>query len=90
MWAALAGHEGVVRLLLARGARLDMRSNESNTALLFAVENKRVGVVALLCAAPGAAAALALKLDGRTPLGHAIALGHAACEAILRAHGATT
>jgi hypothetical protein len=43
----------------------------------------------LLCAAPGAAAALALRNSaGQTPLGFAVASGRAACAAVLRAHGA--
>ena len=44
---------------------------------------------AITAAAPGAAAALALKSRGsRTPLANAIQRKHAACVAMLRAHGA--
>jgi hypothetical protein len=92
MSASFNGHESVVRLLLSRGAKQELQNN-GYTALHWAVEGGRPGVVAMLCAAPGAAAALALKTDalhGRcTPLALAIHLGHAKCEAVLRAHGAS-
>ncbi len=89
MLASFKGHEGVVRLLLARGARQELQNSYSWTALHAAVVNDHPGVVALLCAAPGAAAALALRdTGGRTPLGFAFAHGRAACEAALRARGA--
>ena len=60
------------------------------TALHAAVSGNRPGVVELLCAVPGAAAALALtNMHGRTPLKVAVLFGRTACEAVLRAHGAT-
>ena len=81
-----------MRLLLSRGAKQELQIANGNTALHFAVNDDRPAVVELLCAAPGAAAALALKasaeLGRRTPLALAIHRGHAACEAVLRAHGA--
>ncbi len=87
--ACRMGREGVVRLLLARGARQELRSN-FGTALHWAVSSSTVIIIALLSAAPGFAAALALRdRVGRTPLALAIDLGHAACEAALRARGAT-
>jgi hypothetical protein len=89
MNASYNGREGVVRLLLARGARQEMRSSIGWTALRIAVDDDRASTVALLCAAPGAAAALALRDEvGQTPLGRAIKRGRAACEAVLRAHSA--
>jgi hypothetical protein len=88
MMASQKGHEGVVRLLLARGARPELQDNGGWTALHLAVQYDHAGTVALLCAAPGAAAALLLRYYGKTPLSYAIARGHAACEAVLRAHGA--
>jgi hypothetical protein len=89
MWASFKGQEGVVRLLLARGARQELQGGFGNTALHSAVENNHADTVALLCAAPGAAAALALRDElGRTPLGVALARNLAACAAVLRAHGA--
>jgi len=93
MHASREGREGIVRMLLARGARPEMQMNGDSrwSALHLAVLNNHSGVVALLCAAPGADAALALRKDGRTPLGEAVARGKAACEAceaVLRARGA--
>ena len=90
MLASAYRREGVVRVLLARGARLEVRDELGRTALHRAVIKDRPSIVELLCAAPGAAAALALRdSGGRTPLALAFAFGYAACEAALRAHGAT-
>ena len=92
MRASWSGHESVVRLLLSRGAKQELQEVDGYTALHEAVSGDHPAVVALLCAAPGAAAALALKTSaadgGHTPLANAAYLGHAACEAVLRAHGA--
>jgi ankyrin repeat protein len=50
----------------------------------------RTSIVKLLCAAPGAAAALALRDNhGNTPLALAISLRRAECETLLRTRGAT-
>ena len=92
MEASFYGHESVVRLLLSRGAKQELQDVDGYTALHFAVLRNSPGVVALLCAAQGAAAALALKIIAAhgscTPLAMAIHRGRAACEAVLRAHGA--
>jgi ankyrin repeat protein len=89
MSASFKGHEGVVRLLLARGARQELQGSSGFTALHVAVKHDHAGTVALLCAAPAAAAALALRSKtDRTPLAMAVTHGRAACEAVLRAHGA--
>jgi hypothetical protein len=82
-----------VRLLLSRGARQELQDDGDWTALHWAVYTDQSGVVKLLCSAPGAADALALMTGNtvygrRTPLGIAISMGHASCEALLRAHGA--
>jgi ankyrin repeat protein len=90
MDACFCGHEAVVRLLLSRGAKLKLKNDSGWTALHHAVDRNEPSFVALLCAAPGAATALSLKnFDKRTPLALAIHLHFAACEAVLRAHGAT-
>jgi hypothetical protein len=89
LMASNGGREGVVRLLLARGAILMLQSSGGWTALHAAVVNNHAGTVALLCAAPGAAAALALRSDsGDTPLGLSVKLGLDAFAAVLRSHGA--
>ena len=95
MWASHLGREDVMRVLLSRGAQQGLQDRRGYTALHCAVDGDSPGAVALLCSAPGAAAALALRSDadagygGLTPLGLAVGDGHAECEAILRAHGAT-
>ena len=79
-------HEGIVRLLLERGARQEPQGERVYTALHFAVSRNMPGIVAILCGAAGAAAAFALRdVSGRTPLGLSIHRNHAACEAVLRA-----
>ena len=90
MYASYYGREGVVRLLLARGARQELQGALCCTALHVAVHRNEPVVVAILCGAAGAAATLALRDEnGRTPLALAINFHRAACEAVLRAHGAT-
>ena len=81
-----------MRLLLSRGAKQELQ-NSDGTALHHAVRGgDHHGVVALLCATPGAVAALALRnstfVGSFTPLTHAIRRGRPACEAVLRAAGA--
>ena len=89
MRASWQGREGIVRLLLVRGARLELQSSAGRTALHHTVYGNQAVVLEALCSAQGAAAALALRDSaGRTPLALAILFGHAACEAVLRAHGA--
>ena len=88
--ASQRGCIGVVRLLLARGARQEVQTAFGSTALHEAVAYNKPAVVELLCSAAGADAALALRDRlGRTPLAIAVASGRAACEAVLRARGAT-
>ena len=78
-----------MRVLLELGARQELQDNNGRAALHLAAFQDHAGAVALLCSAPGAAAALALRdADGRTP--HAIAafFGHDDVDARLRTHGA--
>jgi len=90
-FACFGGHEAVVRLLLSRGARPESQDDDGYTALHDALDGSDCpGIVALLCAAPGGAAAIALKnVFARTPLAFSISRGRTASEAVLRAHGAT-
>jgi len=69
IFASDRGHEGAVRLLLARGARQELQDKDGDTALHCAAFKGHAGNVEQLCAAPGAAAVLALRdKDGSTPL----------------------
>jgi ankyrin repeat protein len=52
--ASTHGHARVVRLLLARGARLDARESHGMTALMGAVHAGHVEAVGVLMAAVGA------------------------------------
>ncbi len=92
MSASRSGHESIMRLLLSHGAKQELHTSNGLTAVHWAVHDGQSGVVELLCAAPGAVTALAMKTDvvngSCTPLALAIQEGHAACEAVLRAHGA--
>ena len=85
--ASWQGHVGVVRVLLARGAK-QMRPGVTYTAIFWAVIRNKFEVVKLLLAAPGASDALKTKYIGRTPLKSAIDHGRAEIMALLRAAGA--
>ena len=70
-------------------ARQELQDNTGRMALYFATLACLSEVAALLCDAPGGAAALSLRCnDGETPLDVAEAYGHATCAAMLRARGA--
>jgi hypothetical protein len=98
MLASQEGQEEAVRLLLSRGAKQDLLEDiRRGTAMHIAVMHNHASVVALLCSAPGATAALARKASLRdysaTPLGYALFFDRegedrADCIAVLRAHGA--
>ena len=81
----------VVRLLLSRGAKVELQDDSGETAFHWAARNGNLGIATTLCSAPGAAAALALKdnIRGETPLAHALSRGEINCAAIFRLHGAT-
>ena len=85
--ASVFGRVGVVRVLLARGAK-QVRPGQTYTAMNLAVSSDYIEVVKLLLAAPGASDALKTTHDGRTPLKWAIIRGHAEIVALLCAAGA--
>ena len=91
MLASYQGHERVARLLIARGARAELVSNEGFSALHYAVMGNSVAILELLCSvAQGGRAALTQReQSGGTPLDFARYNGRADCEAVLRAAGAT-
>ena len=98
MIACGLGHEDAVRALLARGARQELEDCDGWTSMHEAAFKGHAGVVELLCAAPGAATALAQRsVKGRSPLSLALTVGlfgassagQVACAAVLRAHGAS-
>ena len=91
-WTALEkasahGHIGIVRVLLACGAK-QVQPGNTDTAMHWAVDGNRIEVVKLLLAAPGASDALKTKHGGSTPLKLAIVDGRAEMVALLRAAGA--
>ena len=88
MLACYRGREAIVRLLLSRGANQELQDESGYTALNNAVTCDQPGIVALLCAAPGAAAAFNVLGEYlRPPLDAAIYLCHDKCADVLRAHG---
>jgi ankyrin repeat protein len=102
--ACYFGHEGAVRALLARGARQGLQGDRGWAALHCAAFKGHAGVVALLCAAPGAAEAMRLRTEGEdmvhlglmgpaftegdSALGLALAHGRELCAEVLWASGA--
>jgi len=89
MYASFNDHEGVVRLLLARGARQEQLAHDGRTALHCAAMLGFAATSSILCDAPGGDATLSLaRKDGRTPLDVAERGGHSDCAAMLRARGA--
>ena len=85
--ASAFGRVGVVRVLLARGAK-QVRPGKTDTAMHLAAYHNHIEVVKLLLAAPGASDALKTKHGGCTPLKLAIDRGYAELVALLRAAGA--
>jgi ankyrin repeat protein len=87
MNAARDGHASVARLLIERGAALNVTAKYGLSALMLAVLRGHVDVVRLLVAA-GAALELrgsgAPGFSGKTALDLAEGTGHAAIVAILR------
>jgi ankyrin repeat protein len=76
MWASKSGEDRAVQALIARGARQEQQNTDGMTALHFAAAKGHAGIVDQLCAAPGAAAAIALRDKfGCTPLVFAVMSG---------------
>ena len=82
--ASEKGHGDAVRLLLARGARQELQNKVGASALHRAAEEGHADVVEQLCSAPGAAAAVSLRVkNGNVPLALAVRAGHAAIATVL-------
>ena len=80
-WAAVEGHEAVVRQLLDKGADVDAKDNMGQTLLLGAAESRRKAIVRQLLnggANVEAKDELYDELYGRTPLWVAARSGHEA------------
>ena len=80
MLASLCGHEVIVRLLLARGAKVGLAAGGGRLCGWLRSGN----VLKQLCATPG----VLWNREDLTPLALAIHCGRAACEAVLREHSA--
>jgi uncharacterized protein len=86
-YAAFSGHADIARFLLERGAPVDGRAPNRQTALMLAAKNGHMDVVRLL---PEANAGLELTdADGATALDLAGKAGNTAIVELLRASGAT-
>jgi hypothetical protein len=87
-WAAIRGHEAVVKLLLEKGAELESKDNGSGrTPLSWAAEKGHETVVKLLLE-KGAELESKDKDEGRTPLWWAAVRGHEAVVKLLLEKGA--
>jgi Ankyrin repeats (3 copies)/Ankyrin repeats (many copies) len=87
IWAAIQGHEEIVRLLLERGGDLEAKNNNGDTALMWASVMGHRGVVELLLD-HGANADLAEAGSGVTALMAAAAEGYADVAQVLTEKGA--
>ncbi len=85
--AVASDHVDVVRLLLAAGGAVNVRSAGGATPLHKAAMNGNVEMAKLLL--EKGAEVNAMRSNGHTPLADAIANGHSAVVEVLRAHGAT-
>ena len=85
-YAIFGGHKEVIALLIAKGAMLDARAPNGQTALMLAVKLGALGLVQQLIDAD-ADMDLA-DFDGLSPLRLALKLGHGDIAAYLRSEGA--
>ncbi len=88
IWAAIQGHEEVVRRLLERGGDLEAKNSNGDTALMWASVMGHKGVVELLLD-HGANADLGEPGSGVTALMAAAAEGHVDVAQVLMEKGAT-
>ena len=84
MNAAAGGHEAMVRMLLQRGASVNLQGSEGGTALMAAALNGRTTIVQVLLDAK--ADALLQITDGTTALMVAEQKKHTATAQLLRQH----
>ncbi len=87
IWAAIQGHEEIVRLLVERGGDLEARNHNGDTALMWASLMGHKGVVELILDR-GANADLGEPKSGVTALMAAAARGHADVAQVLVEKGA--
>jgi ankyrin repeat protein len=87
IWAAIQGHEAVVRLLLERGGELEARNRNGDTALMWASLMGHKGVVDFILDR-GADADLREPNSGVTALMAASAKGHTDVAQVLVERGA--
>jgi uncharacterized protein len=88
IWAAIQGHEEIVRLLLERGGELEAKNHNGDTALMWASVMGHKDVVELLLN-HGANADRGEPNSGVTALMAAAAKGHADVAQVLVEKGAT-
>ncbi|KAM5349338.1 hypothetical protein ACJ41O_005843 [Fusarium nematophilum] len=89
-WAAVEGHEAIVRLLLDRGAHAETTDGRGRTPLWMAAPRGHVAVVRLLLDGGAHTEEVADEGEGRTPLWMAAANGHVAVVRLLLDRGAHT
>jgi ankyrin repeat protein len=90
-WAVEGGHDGVVKLLLGKGADLNSKDKDGLTPLFWAARNGHDATVKTLLATPGVEAdptATGGKRVGRTPLSWAAERGHEQVVKLLLRQGA--
>ena len=88
MYAAQCGNEKAVRLLLARGAKVDSRSTANVSALYMAAENGHADVMRVLLDQPEGRKAIDSETRQHTPLQIAAHEGHESVVRLLLEHGA--
>ena len=89
MLASYAGNEEFVEMLLDKGAEIDAENGAGRTALIEAIENKRIETAKLLIT-EGADVNAKSPETGNTPLMYAAAKGYDSLISVLRFKGART